>query len=76
MSSAHAADAAGRVAPKVNPVGELDAIATTGIPAEYAARLPKVKDQLAGLNHLNELNQLHQLTDQAAPVLALASAVE
>ncbi|MFJ5292706.1 hypothetical protein [Streptomyces sp. NPDC088348] len=73
MSSAHAADAAGRVAPKVNPVGELDAIATTGIPAEYAARLPKVKDQLAGLN---ELNQLHQLTDQAAPVLALASAVE
>lgn len=76
MTSAHAADAAGQVGPKVNPVGELDAIATTGIPAKYAAQLPKVKNQLTGLNHLSELNQLHQLTDQAAPVLNLVNAVE
>ncbi|WP_327298973.1 MULTISPECIES: hypothetical protein [unclassified Streptomyces] len=76
MSSAHAADAAGRAGSKLNPIGELDAVATSGIPAPYAARLPKVKDQLAGVNHLNELNQLHQLTDQAAPVLSLVSAVE
>ncbi|MFE2378036.1 hypothetical protein [Streptomyces sp. NPDC059398] len=76
MSSASAAGAAGRADSKLNPVGALDAVAATGIPAPYAGRLPRVKDQLAGVNRLSELNQLHQLTDQAAPVLSLASAVE
>lgn len=76
MSSAHAADTNDRAGQKLNPVSELDAIATTGMPAQDAGKLPKVKDQLAGLNHLSELNQLHQLTDQAAPVLGLVNAVE
>ncbi|KAF9344949.1 hypothetical protein BGX26_003709 [Mortierella sp. AD094] len=60
----------------INPISELDTTATSRIPAEYQAQLPKVKNQLAGLSHLNDLSQLHQLTDQATPVLNLVPAVE
>lgn len=76
VSSANAAGAAGRVDSRLNPVSELDSIAASGIPAKNAAQLPKVTNQLGGLNHLSDLNQLHQLTGQAAPVLGLLPAVE
>ncbi|MEU3369488.1 hypothetical protein ABZ734_03195 [Streptomyces sp. NPDC006660] len=55
----------------MNPISELDNLASSNIPAPYAAQLPSVKSQLAGLNHLNDLNQLHQATDPVAPVLNL-----
>ncbi|WP_405793788.1 hypothetical protein [Streptomyces sp. NBC_01506] len=78
VSAANAAgsgpESGGLITP-VNPVSELDAVATTGIPAEHHAELPKVKHQLAGLSHLRDLNQLHQLTDLGAPVLNLLPAV-
>ncbi|MGW2862618.1 hypothetical protein [Streptomyces sp. SDr-06] len=71
LSTASAAGPLDKLVKPINPVSELDTIATTNIPAQYTAQLPTVKNQLAGLNHLNDLRQLTQLTDQAAPVLNL-----
>ncbi|SEB95065.1 hypothetical protein SAMN05428939_1170 [Streptomyces sp. TLI_105] len=70
-SAATAADATGPLGPKINPISELDALATTGIPEESRGRFPGIAGQLNGLDRLNELGQLHQLTDQAAPVAGL-----
>ncbi|WP_329372103.1 hypothetical protein [Streptomyces sp. NBC_01483] len=67
MASAAEAPAAG----KLNPITQLDALAASGIPAEHQADIPRVADQLAGLNRLNDLNQLHQVTDLVAPVTGL-----
>jgi hypothetical protein len=56
---------------KLNPITQLDALAVSDIPAEHQADIPRLPDQLAGLNRLNELNQLHQVTDLVAPVTGL-----
>ncbi|QES10886.1 hypothetical protein DEJ44_30635 [Streptomyces venezuelae] len=61
--------------PPINPVTELDALVTTGIPEESKAQFPGIADQLGGLDRLHEVNQLHQLTDQAAPVAGLLPVV-
>ncbi|MFG2721137.1 hypothetical protein ACGFW5_22990 [Streptomyces sp. NPDC048416] len=74
VSSANAAGPLDHLGKPLNPISELDNIASSGIPAPYAAQLPGVKSQLAGLNHLNDLNQLHQVTDPVAPLLNLVSA--
>ncbi|MCT9093070.1 hypothetical protein N4G70_30005 [Streptomyces sp. ASQP_92] len=71
VSSANAAGPLDHVGKPLNPISELDNIAASGIPAPYAAQLPGVKQQLAGLNHLNDLSQLHQVTDPVAPLLGL-----
>ncbi|MBB4986962.1 MULTISPECIES: hypothetical protein [Streptomyces] len=73
--TASAADATGPLGPKINPISELDSLATTGIPEESRGRFPGIAGQLNGLDRLNELGQLHQLTDQAAPVTGLLPAV-
>lgn len=73
------ATAAGSVVPdaaKLNPISTLDSVATSGIPAEQQAGLPRPSAQLAGLNRLNDLNQLRQVTDLAAPVTGLLGGIE
>ncbi|MFE1907040.1 hypothetical protein [Streptomyces gardneri] len=67
-SAAQAVSVATPLGPPVNPVSELDAVATTGIPEESRAQFPGIESQLGGLGRLNELQQIHQLTDLAAPV--------
>ncbi|MFJ8310921.1 MULTISPECIES: hypothetical protein [unclassified Streptomyces] len=74
-SAANAAGPLDRMVPQVNPVSQLDALSTRGIPAEYRAEFPTASNQMAGLKHLNDLGQLHQVTDQAAPVANLVPAV-
>ncbi|MFF7886716.1 hypothetical protein ACH40F_35315 [Streptomyces sp. NPDC020794] len=69
MASAAAAEAPD--AGKLNPITQLDALAVSDIPAEHRADIPRIPDQLAGLNRLNDLNQLHQVTDLVAPVTGL-----
>ncbi|MFJ8027240.1 hypothetical protein [Streptomyces sp. NPDC096311] len=64
MASAAEAPDAG----KLNPITQLDALAVSDIPAEHQADIPRISQQLGGLNRLNELNQLHQVTDLVAPV--------
>ncbi|MEU1444830.1 hypothetical protein ACFWBS_31690 [Streptomyces mirabilis] len=56
---------------KLNPITQLDALAVSDIPAEHQADIPRVSEQLGGLNRLNDLNQLHQVTDLVAPVTGL-----
>ncbi|MET7684863.1 hypothetical protein [Streptomyces sp. NPDC005423] len=73
---ASAAAAAPQDTGKIHPLAMIDALATSEVPADHAARLPKISQQLAGLSHLNDLNQLHQLTDLAAPVTGLLPAVQ
>ncbi|MFE2515622.1 hypothetical protein [Streptomyces mirabilis] len=67
MASAAEAPDAG----KLNPITQLDALAVSDIPAEHRADIPRVSEQLGGLNRLNDLNQLHQVTDLVAPVTGL-----
>ncbi|MFI7318182.1 hypothetical protein [Streptomyces venezuelae] len=56
---------------KISLLSTIDDIATTGMPEEQRAQMPRLANQLAGLNRLNDLSQLHQLTDQVAPVTNL-----
>ncbi|MER5667375.1 hypothetical protein [Streptomyces mirabilis] len=67
MASAAEAPDAG----KLNPITQLDALAVSDIPAGHQADIPRVSEQLGGLNRLNDLNQLHQVTDLIAPVTGL-----
>ncbi|MCX5381785.1 hypothetical protein [Streptomyces sp. NBC_00083] len=76
VTGANAAGPLDHLVKPVNPLSELDNIATSGIPAPYAAQLPSVKNQLAGLSHLNDLSQLHQLTDPVTPLMGLVPSVE
>ncbi|MFE0510006.1 hypothetical protein [Streptomyces sp. NPDC058964] len=76
---ASAADMGAQNSGKINPVAMLDELATSDIPAEHRAELPRVSEQLHsvnGINELNQLNQLHQVTDLVAPVTGLLPAVQ
>ncbi|MFR9794941.1 hypothetical protein ACL02U_03410 [Streptomyces sp. MS06] len=73
---ANAADAAAQDTGKLNPVTTLDSLAASEIPEARRAELPRVSEQLSGLNGLQKLNELHQVTDLAAPVTGLLPAVE
>ncbi|WP_030313850.1 hypothetical protein [Streptomyces flavochromogenes] len=70
-SAAQAVATTSPLGPPINPVTELDALATTGIPEESKGQFPGIADQLVGLSRVQEVNQLHQLTDLAAPVTGL-----
>ncbi len=65
---ANAADAAAPSVGQLNPITTLDSLATSDLPAEHQAEMPRVAQQLGQLNRLNDLNELHQLTDLVAPV--------
>ncbi|MEU6285596.1 hypothetical protein [Streptomyces sp. NPDC047028] len=76
---ASAADASAPDTGRINPMTTLDSLAMSDIPAEHQAEVPKVSEQLRGLNQLsdmNRLNELHQLTDLAAPATGLLPAVD
>ncbi|MFC9635397.1 hypothetical protein ACFTY8_40690 [Streptomyces mirabilis] len=72
MASAAEASDAG----KLNPISQLDALAVSDIPAEHQADIPRISEQLGGLNRLNDLNQLHQVTDLVAPVTGLLPGIQ
>ncbi|MGW3953599.1 hypothetical protein ACWEKM_22400 [Streptomyces sp. NPDC004752] len=73
---AHAAPASAQDTGKISPMATLDSFAVSDIPAQHRGEIPRVSEQLQGLNRLHDLGQLHQLTDQAAPVTGLLPAVE
>ncbi|MFL4908836.1 hypothetical protein ACJ6WF_37985 [Streptomyces sp. MMS24-I2-30] len=73
---ANAAPASARESGKISPMATLDALATSDIPAEQRAGVPRVSEQLQGLNRLHDLGELHQVTDLVAPVTGLLPAVE
>ncbi|WP_433454771.1 hypothetical protein ACQPXS_42120 [Streptomyces sp. CA-142005] len=76
------ANAAGESAPhtgQINPMTMLDSLTVSDIPAAHKAQVPRVSEQVRGLNQvseLNRLNELHQLTDLVAPVTGLLPAVQ
>ncbi|MFI9802782.1 hypothetical protein ACIHEJ_00115 [Streptomyces sp. NPDC052301] len=76
---ANAADASTAHTGQINPMTVLDSLTAGDIPADQQARMPRVSEQLRGLNQLgelNRLNELHQVTDLAAPVTGLLPAVQ
>ncbi|WAL96879.1 hypothetical protein [Streptomyces sp. Je 1-369] len=56
---------------RISVLSTVDDLATAGMPEEQRAQMPRLANQLAGLNRLNDLNQLHQITDLVAPVTNL-----
>ncbi|MFJ9736451.1 hypothetical protein ACIRU2_08225 [Streptomyces sp. NPDC101169] len=69
------ASAADKSAPeRISPLSAVDSLATTGIPDDQQGQLPKVSEQLGGLNQLGSsdgLGQLGGLTDLVAPATGL-----
>ncbi|MEU6241992.1 hypothetical protein [Streptomyces sp. NPDC047024] len=75
---ASAADASAAGTGQINPMTTLDTLAVSDIPAEHRSEVPRVTEQLRGLNQLsdmNRLNELHQVTDLAAPALGVLPAL-
>ncbi|MGW1592108.1 hypothetical protein [Streptomyces sp. NPDC002386] len=59
---------------RISPMATLDSLATTGLPADQEGQIPKVSEQLGGLNQLGSpdgLGQVGRLTDLVAPVTGL-----
>ncbi|MEU1167164.1 hypothetical protein ACIPX0_12990 [Streptomyces sp. NPDC090075] len=73
---ANAADASAQHPVKLSALGMLDSLARTDIPAEYQNEIPKVSEQVQGLNGVQRLGELHQITDLAAPVMGLVPGIE
>jgi hypothetical protein len=63
---ANAADAPD--AGQLNPIAVIDSLAVSDIPAEHQDEVPRVSEQLAGLNQVNKLTAV---TDLVAPVTGL-----
>ncbi|MEW2314576.1 hypothetical protein [Streptomyces bauhiniae] len=71
---ANAADASAPAGGQLNPMTVLDDAAVSQLPPQAQSQVPRVGEQVRGLNQvseLNRLNELHQLTDLAAPVTGL-----
>ncbi|MFD8263363.1 hypothetical protein ACFV19_31660 [Streptomyces griseoluteus] len=71
---ANAADASAPANGQLNPMTVLDDVALSELPPQAQSQVPRVGEQLRGLNQvseLNRLNELHQLTDLAAPATGL-----
>ncbi|MEU2618051.1 hypothetical protein ABZ642_07735 [Streptomyces sp. NPDC007157] len=73
---ANAADASAQNPGKLTALGVLDSVSRIGIPAEYQDQIPKVSEQVQGLNGVHKLSELHQLTDLAAPAMGLVPGIE
>jgi hypothetical protein len=54
---ANSAPADAPTAGMLNPVTTLDSLATTGVPADRRAKMPRPSDQLARLDQLKELSR-------------------
>ncbi|MFK4065148.1 hypothetical protein [Streptomyces sp. NPDC029674] len=61
---------------KMEVLDTVDGLGRVGMPADQAARMPHLKDQLTGLNQLNELNRLRTLTDLVAPITNLVPGIQ
>ncbi|MEW2260199.1 hypothetical protein [Streptomyces sp. NPDC047869] len=71
---ASAADTGAADTGRISPMTALDSLATTGLPADEQGQLPKVSEQLGGLNQIGSpdgLGHLSQLTDLVAPATGL-----
>ncbi|MDH6437819.1 hypothetical protein M2158_006360 [Streptomyces sp. SAI-144] len=53
---------------QLNPIAVIDSLAVSDIPAEHQDEVPRVSEQLAGLNQVNKLTEV---TDLVAPVTGL-----
>ncbi|MER6529769.1 hypothetical protein [Streptomyces sp. NPDC001508] len=73
---AHAAPAPARDAGKISPMATLDSLAVSDIPEAHRGEVPRVSEQVQGLNGLHGLGELHQVTDLVAPVTGLLPAVQ
>ncbi|MEU9450100.1 hypothetical protein [Streptomyces sp. NPDC048277] len=73
---ANAAGASPQHTGKLTALGVLDSVARSDVPAQYKDEIPKISEQVQGLNGVQRLGELHQLTDLAAPVMGLVPAVE
>ncbi|MFF5139817.1 hypothetical protein ACFY6U_08810 [Streptomyces sp. NPDC013157] len=73
---ANAADASAQHPGKLTALGVLDSVSRSDVPAEYRGRMPKVSEQVQGLNGLHKLGELHQVTDLAAPAMGLLPGIE
>ncbi|MEV5959750.1 hypothetical protein AB0M11_39465 [Streptomyces sp. NPDC051987] len=73
---ANAADASAHHPGKLTALGTLDSLARSDIPAPYKEELPRVSDQVQGLNGVQKLGELHQVTDLAAPVMGLVPGID
>ncbi|MFB7597443.1 hypothetical protein [Streptomyces sp. NPDC056160] len=75
---ASAAEPAVPVVGRAVPVGLLDSLARTGLPAGRRHEVPPVSDQLSALHHvkdLNELSRLNAVTGLVSPLFGLVPAV-
>ncbi|WP_369217387.1 hypothetical protein [Streptomyces flavofungini] len=72
--AAQAATPTGDKAP-ISVLDTVDHIGHTAIPEDQRAAMPKLANQLQGLNHLNDLNQLRQLTDMVQPITNLVPGI-
>jgi hypothetical protein len=69
---------AGAGSGKLNPIGALDSLAVSDLPAEHKDALPRPSAQLRQLSNvhqINRLNELNQLVAPVAPVLGLVPAI-
>jgi hypothetical protein len=73
---ANAADASPQHTGKLSPLELLDSVSRTDMPAEHKDEIPKVSQQVQGLNGVHKLSELHQVTDLAAPVMGLVPGIE
>ncbi|MEU9384927.1 hypothetical protein AB0D38_29930 [Streptomyces sp. NPDC048279] len=73
---ANAADASAPHSGNPTVLGVLDSVSRIGIPAEHQDEIPRISEQVQGLNGLQKLGELHQLTDMAAPATGLVPAIE
>ncbi|MGW0883532.1 hypothetical protein [Streptomyces sp. NPDC002671] len=76
---ANAADAGAADTGQIKPMAALDSVTAGDIPEQHNAQIPRVSEQMRGLNQLsqlNKLNELHQVTDLVAPVTNLLPAVQ
>ncbi|MFF0968532.1 hypothetical protein ACWDQO_27310 [Streptomyces sp. NPDC003703] len=75
------ASAAGSSVPVVGralPMGVLDSLARTGLPADRQNAVPPVSDQLSSLQHVQDLNELSRLNAVAglvSPLFGLVPAI-
>ncbi|MFE4421785.1 hypothetical protein [Streptomyces sp. NPDC056817] len=63
----------------LQPLGLLDSLPGTGVPAEHRAGLPTVSEQLSEVDRvrdLHQVNQLNQVTGLVSPVFGLVPAIQ
>ncbi|MEV7392823.1 hypothetical protein [Streptomyces sp. NPDC091215] len=73
---ANAADASPQHTGKISPLGLIDSVSRSDLPAKYQHEIPTLAEQVQGLRGLQKLGELHQVTDLAAPAMNLVPGIE